>query len=292
MAILTVTTKLLNQTLDGPRIIDMGSTKTCQCFVIPRDSSIADIVKSHDALKSYAYYMLLGKINGKNAVYVGQTNDFTNRVIDHKVKKEFWDTALVFVSKAHAIYQSEVSFLEYLGWKSVTDAKNYQVENSKPILEPSVPQSTKDDMELFFEEIQFIARFFGCEAFDTPKKLVSLPMNLYHIKSDTKHVDASLEIVGSKYILHAGSLISPDTAPSIQPYAQKSRTAIIAKQVKKINPTRWEVQSNIEFDSPSAASVFVQGRSSNGWADWKNNQGQTLGEATNHTPGVVTPKKK
>ena len=32
MAILTVYTKLLDKTLEGARIIDMGSTKSCECF--------------------------------------------------------------------------------------------------------------------------------------------------------------------------------------------------------------------------------------------------------------------
>ncbi|MBR0273112.1 MAG: hypothetical protein IJQ59_03345 [Bacteroidaceae bacterium] len=31
MAILTVYTKLLDKTLEGARIIDMGSTKSCEC---------------------------------------------------------------------------------------------------------------------------------------------------------------------------------------------------------------------------------------------------------------------
>lgn len=37
MAILTVYTKLLDKTLEGARIIDMGSTKSCECFVLTRD---------------------------------------------------------------------------------------------------------------------------------------------------------------------------------------------------------------------------------------------------------------
>lgn len=43
MAILTVLTRLLDHTLEGARIIDMGTTKTCQCFVLPRDGMIEDI---------------------------------------------------------------------------------------------------------------------------------------------------------------------------------------------------------------------------------------------------------
>ena len=46
MAILTVYTKLLDKTLEGARIIDMGSTKSCECFVLPRDS-VAEVAKNY-----------------------------------------------------------------------------------------------------------------------------------------------------------------------------------------------------------------------------------------------------
>lgn len=58
MAILTVYTKLLDKTLEGARIIDMESIKTCQCFVLPYDS-VAKVGKEYLAGK-YAFYILLG----------------------------------------------------------------------------------------------------------------------------------------------------------------------------------------------------------------------------------------
>ena len=46
MAIITVYTKLLDKSLDGARIIDMGSTRTCLCYVIPYDE-VAKISKEY-----------------------------------------------------------------------------------------------------------------------------------------------------------------------------------------------------------------------------------------------------
>ena len=115
MAILTVYTKLLDKTLEGARIIDMGSTKSCECFVLPRDK-VAEIAKKQPHLQRYGFYILLGRDKKlRNVAYVGQTNDFTTRVTDHKQKKDWWDTALVFVSKSNEIYPSEALYLEYLG---------------------------------------------------------------------------------------------------------------------------------------------------------------------------------
>ena len=36
------------------------------------------------------------------------------------------------------------------------------------------------------------------------------------------------------------------------------------------------VISNKTFSSPSTAATFVLGRSSNGWLDWKDEEGNTL----------------
>ena len=37
MAILTVYTELLDNTLNGARIIDMGTQRSCACFVLPKE---------------------------------------------------------------------------------------------------------------------------------------------------------------------------------------------------------------------------------------------------------------
>lgn len=172
MAILTVYTKLLDKTLEGARIIDMGSTKSCECFVLPRDK-VAEIGKKQSHLQQYGFYILLGHDkNMRQMAYLGQTYDFTNRVIDHKQKKDFWDTALVFVSKSNEIYPSEALYLEYLGWKAATEAGNYIIDNTKDIYEPPLSEDKQNEMELFFEDIQFLTRFYGCKVFDKPEKTI------------------------------------------------------------------------------------------------------------------------
>ena len=169
MAILTVYSKLLDKTLDGVRIIDMGSTKPCECFVIPRNRE-AEVGKSYPRLLQYGFYILLGKEGNRQKAYIGHTYDFTQRVIDHKQKKDFWDKALVFVSKMNDIYASEAKYLEYLGLKAAKEANNYDMDNTQAIKEPQLSIDKQNDMELFFEDIVFLTRFYGCSVFDKAEK--------------------------------------------------------------------------------------------------------------------------
>ena len=55
MAILTVYTKLLDKSLSGARIIDMGSTRTCQLYVIPREQ--LTLVSKEKLLHQYCFYV-------------------------------------------------------------------------------------------------------------------------------------------------------------------------------------------------------------------------------------------
>lgn len=276
MATLTVYTKLLDQTLDGGRIIDFGTTKSCECYVIPRDKT-NDICKKHSRLQQYGFYMLLGHDkNMKPMVYVGQTNDFTNRVNDHKQKKDWWDTALVFVSKLSGIYASEALYLEYLGWKAVKEADNFIVENSKDILEPQISEAKKDEMENFFEDIQFLTRFYGCKAFDQPEKPV-MPEPYIEFKMTMPKIGMTATLhfyrQSQQYIIKAGSTIFGNTLQSCPKGIGDYRNQVIANpKLAKKSGDLYQMLQDIDLgdlgNSPSAAASFCAGTSRQGTEDW------------------------
>ena len=182
MAILTVYTELLDNTLDGARIIDMGTQRSCACFVLPKDK-VAEVGSKHKWMKQHSFYILLGTHPnpGKRIGYVGETNDFTHRVIDHRQKKEYWDTALVFISKSNEIYKSEVKYLEYLGLRAANEAANYEIDNTKKVEKETLSPHKENEMNAFFEDILFLTRFYGCKIFDKPKEIIK-PMNYHEFK--------------------------------------------------------------------------------------------------------------
>ena len=71
------------------------------------------------------------------------------------------------------IYASEAKFLEYLGLKAAKEADNYIIDNTQAIKEPHLSIDKKNDMELFFEDIVFLARFYGCNVFDKKEEKTS-----------------------------------------------------------------------------------------------------------------------
>jgi predicted GIY-YIG superfamily endonuclease len=282
MAILTVYTKLLDKTLDGARIIDMGSTKSCECFVLPRNM-VAEVGKKHPQLRQHCFYILLGKDNrGGNMAYIGESQDFTDRVNDHKIKKDFWDTALVFISKANEIFDSEVLYLEYLGYQAAIEAGNYTIENTNEVKKKKLSADKENEMELFFEDIQFLTRFYGCKVFDKPEKFIEPEQSFNFTMTMSKSgMVAHLKFYkeSRRYVIEAGSTIIGETYVSCpKTIASFRKQVMVNKKLSQKDGDLYILQQDVDLseliNSPSGAASFCAGTSYQGtiaWVDGENN---------------------
>ena len=68
-------------------------------------------------------------------------------------------------------------------------------------------------------------------------------------------------------------MLQRDSVPS---FKWKDKREQFLNQYTKNNGGKLVLESDITFASPSTASMFVLGRPSNGWSDWKDKDGQTL----------------
>ena len=280
-------------------------------FVSPRDC-VLDVVKGIP--HQYGLYILLGKTEtGRPKAYIGQTKDFQQRVRNHLANKDFWNKAIVFISRADEIYSSEVQYLEYLGIQKALEVGTYSMDENLQIPpEPGLAPEKKIEMEQFFEEIQFFLRFYGCYIFEKQGRKKRIKVEPTHQKKQEEPVPAptpthpaqpesgqpfreyhfAIKKVGmsakmryyptqNKYVVLAGSLIAAHNAPSLQPSIASFRDglfALPAKCMKKGNI--YELLEDIEIpgDSASTAAKFCAGTSRNGKTDWVDVGGHSIGE--------------
>lgn len=114
----TVTTYLIDGDPKGTQYAFI-SNKICQMFVIPR-SNLA-YLNEQEKLHKPAFYILIGEDEAtKPQAYIGETENFKERVKDHDSKKEFWYKALIFVSKDEDMTKADVQYLEH---KAIAEAK-------------------------------------------------------------------------------------------------------------------------------------------------------------------------
>ena len=277
MAILTVYTKLLDKSLSGARIIDMGSTRTCQLYVIPREQ--LTLVSKEKLLHQYCFYVLLGQtLDGTPKAYIGQSNDFLHRVKDHQSKKDFWDTALVFVSKANEVYASEVLFLEYLGIKKAMEAGTYSLDENKQIPQkPSIAPDKENDMELFFDEIMFLTKFYGRDIFEPSEDSSQVETHeqphTFYMDAPKSGVKAALDYYPSdnRFVIKAGSRIRAKATKSIPATIRKRREELFAiPSIMHPEGDFYVLRMDVELlvTSPSAAASFCTGTAMQGTTAW------------------------
>ena len=266
----TVTTYLVDGDPKGTRYAFI-SNKICQMFVVPRSN--LDYLDKQKKLQKPAFYILIGEDEmAKPQAYIGETENFKERVKDHDQKKTFWQKALIFVSKDADMTKTDVQYLEYLAVQQAKQVNRYNVqENKQTPKEPNLPEYQKDAMDEFFEDIKFLTSFIGISIFETA------PINkhsLFYFRQRGAYAKGVYD--GNGLTVLRGSVLSKDFVSSCHTIEKRE---MIIKNYSQTNENGHPVlTSDVPFTSPSTASGVCGGCSSNGWANWKNDKGQTLDE--------------
>lgn len=267
----TITTYLIDGTPQGPRMVYV-SNKNCMAIVVPR-SKMTDVICRKE-LQKYALYILLGETDeGEPKAYIGETNNFSKRIKDHDQKKGFWSKALVFISQNESqIDKADVLYLEAKAISLAIKNKQFVLDENKQNPElPILPEHKRDPDDEFFEDITFLASFIGCNIFETSE--AKNDKNSITLFLSGRGADAKAIYNENGLTLLAGSIIASGNTNSCP--SPEKRLKLI-KELTEIIDGKNVLKLNKRFDSPSAASVFCLGRSSNGWADWHNTKGTPL----------------
>ena len=263
----TVTTYLIDGDPKGTQYAFI-SNKTCQMFVVPRSN--LSYLNTQEKLQKPAFYILLGEDEAtKPQAYIGETENFRERVKDHDSKKAFWQKALIFVSKDADMTKADVQYIEH---KAIAEAKNANTfvlnDNKQTPKAPNLPEYRQDSMDEFFEDVKFLASFIGCNIFEMSQPKAE---HLFYVKG--RGCDAKGFYSSNGFTVLKDSVIAQTTVPSLK-WSDK-RNSLISEYASKDNDNLL-MNSDITFSSPSTASSFCLGRPSNGWADWKDKDGNTL----------------
>ena len=263
----TVTTYLIDGDPNGTQY-SFISNKICQMFVIPRSN--LTYLNEQEKLHKPAFYILIGEDEStKPQAYIGETENFKERVKDHDSKKAFWQKALVFVSKDEDMTKADVQYLEYRAIAEAKQSNSFVLNENKQIPKaPNLPEHQRDAMDEFFEDIKFLASFIGCGIFE-----ISQPKEEHLFYTKGRGCDAKGIYGSNGFTVLKGSVIAKTSVPSLK--WDKKRTNIM-HEYADFSEDKLVMTSDKTFASPSTASSFCLGRPSNGWADWKDKEGNTL----------------
>lgn len=263
----TVTTYLIDGDPKGTQYAFI-SNKICQMYVVPRSN--LSYLNEQEKLQKPAFYILVGEDETtKPQAYIGETENFRERVKDHENKKSFWQKALIFVSKDADMTKVDVQYLEH---KAIAEAKKSNTftlnENKQVPKAPNLPEYQRDTMDEFFEDIKFLASFIGCNIFEITKPKEE---HLFYTKG--RGCNAKGFYSSSGFTVLKGSVIAEESTPSF--HWKEKREKLLSEYTTK-KGLALIVTSDITFSSPSTAAMFCLGRSANGWDEWKDKEYRTL----------------
>ncbi len=263
----TITTYLIDGDPKGTQYVFI-SNKICQMYVIPRSN--LSILNVRQELQTPAFYILLGEDEAtKPKAYIGETENFRERVKDHDSKKTFWQKALLFISKDAAMTKADVQYLEY---RAIAEAKTSNTfvlnENKQTPKVPNLPEYRKDDMEGFFEDVKFLTSFIGCNIFDVAKLKEK---KLFYTRGRGCDAKGFYDVNG--FTIIKDSVIAKSSVPS---FTWKEKREKLLSEYTSVSGDKLLLVSDKTFSSPSTAADFCIGSSNNGWLVWKDKDGQTL----------------
>jgi len=263
----TVTTYLIDGDPKGTRY-SFISNKICQMFVVPRSN--LSYLSEQEKLQKPAFYILIGEDEAtKPQAYIGETENFKERVKDHDNKKAFWQKALIFVSKDEDMTKADVQYLEYKAIAEAKKANTFILNENKQIPKaPNLPEHQRDAIDEFFEDIKFLTSFMGCNIFE-----ISRPKeeHLFYTKGRGSNAKGFYHSEG--FTVLKGSIIANDCVPSLK---WKEKRDNLVKEYATLENGSLIMNSDKTFSSPSTAADFCIGSSNNGWLVWKDKDGNTL----------------
>lgn len=275
----TITTYLIDGNPSGLRTVFI-SNKNCKALIVPRSSM--DKIKDREEAFQPSLYFLLNDDEGK--IYIGESENFNQRIKDHIKKKNFWNFAITFFSQNNDLTKADVKYLEHLSIKMIEKIGNINLEenNSKPSC-PNLPEHQKAAMDEFFEDVKLITGFAGYNFLTEIKE--GKQQDLYYCKRNG--IEAKGIYDGNQFKVLVGSIIkeyvmsSDKGRPEHLNFLEKlqlSRNDKIGKNFQDLGNGSITLTKDIVFNSPSSAATFCIGNAANGWLEWKNQQGKTLDE--------------
>jgi hypothetical protein len=262
----------------GIRIAEI-TTRIMQVIEVPR-SLLTSFLKMPES-DQVALYFLIDSADGLDnpEVYIGQTGDLKTRLTSHNKIKEFWDRALIVISRTNSMTQTHILFLEWQCIQAVRQAGRYSDQNGNSGSRPHTPPPLEADCLEIFETASTLLATLGHPLFvPLVKKSHALEEEDLFFCSGSE-ADGKGMYTQEGFVVLKGSSGRVKNVPSMKKWSlDKSRQKLLDLGIMLEEGGRLVFQKDHLFGSPSTAAIAVMGRPANGWSEWKNKKGQTLDE--------------
>lgn len=259
----------------GLRIAEI-TTRIVQVIEVPR-SRLDEFARMTESGQVGVYFLFGSDTELDDPqVYIGQTGDLRTRLASHHSKKEFWQRALVLISRTNSLTQTHALFLEWHCLKLAAEAGRYRVENGNAGSKPHTPPPLEADCLEIFETGSILLSTLGFPVFEAVAKTSGGDEMFY---CNLRGTNGRGMLTDDGFVVLKGSVGRKENVPSIQGTStERLRLKLIESGVMREDGDNVVFEKDHLFGSPSMAGMALMGRTTNGWITWKTKDGRTLDE--------------
>lgn len=254
---------------DGVRTY-MKRLSPMKAYVVPRPC-LTD-AKNITGINNPGIYFLINDTGGNlTEIYIGQTRKGLERMNDHKSHKGFWNKAVLFLGDAEHFTLNIISGLEKYAIQKAQESNRYTLFNK---VDPQY-QITEYDLPLIisiYEDIEFIMAALGYKM----DMGISGSTSKGVFTTARRGITAFGKYNGETFDVLPDSEIDYEHTVNLESY-NKLRARLLNEGAVVKKGGKYYLTKIVSFKSPSGASDFVLGGSTNGWTEWKRD-GKTLSE--------------
>lgn len=254
------------------------SNWTGKAIAAPRTE--LDELLQREELDKAGVYILSGSdpLSGSPRAYIGEAEVIRERLKQHKTK-EFWISAIVFVSKDENLTKAHVRYLENRVLTEAAQVGRCTLEQNQPG-GAKLPESDCEDMEVFLSHIRQLLPVLGSD--------LLIPVGQPAAKQQTggilfcrmKGAEGRGRRTPDGFVVFRGStaVLQERESAKKYPYVLTLRNQLIANGTLVKKDGFYEFTKDTEFSSPSAAAAVIEGGSANGLIEWRTEDGRVLKE--------------
>ena len=236
---------------------------------------------AREELEKAGVYILTGTDPVTNAprAYIGEAEIIRERLKQHKTK-EFWISAIVFVSKDENLTKAHVRYLESRLLIEAAQVGRFTLEQNQAG-GSKLPESDREDMEVFLSRIRQLLPVLGSDILAPIAQPTAKTQSGGVLFCRIKGAEAQGQRTPNGFVVFQGSTAVLQDRPSAQqrhPFAVSLRKQLVADGTLKDEGGFLRFTKDSEFSSPSTAAAVIHGGGANGLTEWKNKDGNTLKE--------------
>jgi len=254
------------------------SNWTGKAIAAPRTE--LDELLQREELDKAGIYILSGAdpLSGSPRAYIGEAEVIRDRLKQHKTK-EFWVSAMVFVSKDENLTKAHVRYLESRLLAEAAQVGRFTLEQNQSG-GAKLPESDREDMEVFLSHMRQLLPVLGSDLLVPVAQPLAKQQSGGTLFCRMKGAEARGHRTPDGFVVLQGSTAVLQERQSAKkwPYVVALRNKLIADGTLVQKDGFYRFTRDVEFSSPSAAASVIEGGSANGLIEWRTNDGRVLKE--------------